>query len=73
MDAEVTLDQFNNVKEGMTYEEAKAILGEGQIMSKTKIMDSTAIMYGWVNKNGSNMNAIFQDGTLTIKSQFNLK
>lgn len=73
MDAKVTLEKFNNTNEGMSYEEVKAILGEGEIMSETKIMDSTAIMYGWINKNGSNMNAIFQDGTLTTKSQFNLK
>lgn len=73
MDANVTLEQYNSVNEGMTYEEVATILGEGQVSSETKILDSTAILYEWVNKNGSNMNAMFQDGTLTSKAQFNLE
>ncbi|WP_300380207.1 DUF3862 domain-containing protein [Clostridium sp.] len=73
MDAKVTLDQFNNVKEGMTYEEVKEMLGEGQVISENEIMDLTTIMYEWINKNGSNMNAMFQGDSLAIKSQFNLK
>lgn len=73
MDAKITLDQFNNVKEGMTYEEVKEILGEGQIISESEIMDSTSIMYEWINKNGSNMNAIFQGNSLMSKAQFSLK
>ena len=73
MDAKVTLEQFNNVKEGMTYEQVKEILGEGQIISESEIMDYTSVMYEWINKGGSNMNGVFQGNTLNMKSQFNLK
>ena len=73
MDAKVTLEQFNNVKEGMSYEEVVGILGEGEVISVTKIFDITTIMYDWVNKDGSNMNATFSSNSLSVKSQFNLK
>jgi hypothetical protein len=29
-------------------------------------------MYSWKNRNGSNMNAMFQDGELVTKAQFGL-
>lgn len=73
MDAKITLEQFNNIKEGMSYEEVVGIIGEGEILSETKIFDITSIMYQWINKDGSNMNAIFQENGLMSKSQFNLK
>lgn len=73
MDANVTLENFNSVSEGMTYEEVVAILGEGEIISESEIMDYTSVMYQWMNKDGSNMNAMFQGNSLTMKSQFNLK
>lgn len=73
MDAKITLEQFNNVKEGMSYEEVVGLLGEGEVSSVTKIFDVTSTMYEWVNKDGSNMNAIFQGNSLMSKSQFNLK
>lgn len=73
MDAKVTLEQFNNVKEGMSYEEVVGVFGEGEVSSVTKIFDITSTMYEWVNKDGSNMNAIFQGNSLMSKSQFNLK
>lgn len=73
MDAKITLDKYNQVKEGMTYDEVKGILGEGQILSQTKIMDMEAIIYAWINKDGSNANFTFSDGKLEMKAQFNLK
>lgn len=44
MDAKVTLEQFNNVKEGMSYEEVVGLLGEGEVSSVTKIFDITSTM-----------------------------
>jgi len=73
MDAKITLDKYNQVKEGMTYDEVKGILGEGQILSQTKIMDMEAIIYAWINKDGSNADFTFSDGKLEMKAQFNLK
>lgn len=51
----------------------KAILGDGEIMSQTKIMDMESIMYSWTNKGGSNMNCTFSDNKMMMKAQFNLK
>jgi hypothetical protein len=73
MDAQITLDKYNQVKEGMAYDEVKDILGDGQILSQTKIMDMESIMYTWINKDGSNANFTFSDGSLQMKAQFNLK
>ena len=73
MDAKVTLDKYNQVKEGMTYDQVKAVLGEGQLSSQDKIMDIESIMYEWINKDGSNINGTFSGGKLQMKAQFNLK
>lgn len=54
-------------------DEVKDILGEGQILSQTKIMDMESIIYTWINKDGSNANFTFSDGKLEMKAQFNLK
>jgi len=73
MDAKVTLEKYNKVKEKMTYAQVKAILGEGQIISQTKILNLESTMYEWINKDGSNMNGTFTGGKLDMKAQFNLK
>jgi hypothetical protein len=73
MDAKITLDKYNQVKEGMTYDKVKSILGEGQLISETSIMNIESAMYEWINKDGSNMNGTFTGGKLNMKSQFNLK
>jgi hypothetical protein len=72
-DAGVTMEKYNQVKEGMTYDKVKAILGDGQITSQTKLLNMETIMYSWVNKDGSNCTGIFTAGKLDMKAQFNLK
>jgi hypothetical protein len=72
-DAGITLDKYNQVTEGMTYDEVKEILGEGQLISQTKIMNIESIIYTWMNKDGSNANFTFSGGKLNMKAQFNLK
>lgn len=72
-DSKITLDKYNQVKEGMTYEQVKAILGEGEITSQVKIMDAESIIYSWVNKDGSNANFTFSGNKLEAKAQLNLK
>lgn len=72
-DAKVTLEKYNNVKEGMTYKKVKAVLGEGEITSETKTNGIESILYSWRNKDGSNMNCTFSNGKMSLKSQFNLK
>ncbi|WP_097025564.1 DUF3862 domain-containing protein [Clostridium peptidivorans] len=73
MNAKVTLEKYNSVKEGMTYDQIKAVLGEGELTSQTKIMDMESSIYSWINRDGSNMNCTFTGGKMQMKAQFNLK
>jgi DNA-directed RNA polymerase subunit RPC12/RpoP len=76
----VVFDEYQKIQNGMTYKEVVAIIGaEGEELSRNKIdgvpgvMQSVeTIMYQWVNSNGSNMNAIFQNDRLFQKAQFGL-
>jgi hypothetical protein len=77
-DITVTLDEFNKVENGMTYEEVVAILGgEGNMLSETgeKGTDFYTIMYEYSGEGdlGANANFMFQGGKLQNKSQFGLK
>lgn len=69
----ITLEKYNSIKEGMTYDEVKGILGEGEVLSESKIMDSQSIIYSYSNKDGSNANFTFNGNKLQVKSQFQLK
>lgn len=72
-DAKITMDLYNKIENGMTYEQVKAIIGEGELTSETKIMDSGAKMYSYINKGGSNANFTFSNDSMSAKAQFNLK
>ena len=71
----VTLSEFRRVQAGMSYPEVVGIIGErGEEMSRTSIPGlPTTVMYGWQNPDGSNMNAMFQGGSLIQKAQFGLR
>jgi hypothetical protein len=77
----VTFDKYNQINQGMSYEEVKNIIGaEGEEVSRNKIdsipgvMKSIeTVMYQWINNNGSSMNAIFQNNKLLQKAQFGLR
>ena len=72
MDAQITMDKYNQVQNGISYYELKEILGEGQILSQDKTNDVESIIYEYINQNESNANFTFSNGKLTGKSQFNL-
>ncbi|MFC1600782.1 hypothetical protein ACFL34_00340, partial [Candidatus Sumerlaeota bacterium] len=77
----VTFDEYKSIQNGMSYRAVVAIVGaEGEEMVRNKIdgvpgvMESIeTVMYQWVNSNGSNMNAMFQNDKLMQKAQFGLK
>lgn len=73
MDAQITMDKYNKIENGMTYDQVKEILGEGQLASESKIMDITSTMYSYINKDGSNANFTFDSSGVSAKAQFNLK
>lgn len=73
MDAKVTLEKYNKINNGMTYEQVKGMLEDGMLMSQTELLGTKSEMYGWINSNGSNMNITFQNGKVESKAQFQLK
>lgn len=77
----VTYEKYNRIQNGMSYQDVVRIIGaQGEEMSRNHIdgvpgvMESIdTIMYQWVNGNGSNMNAMFQNNQLMQKAQFGLR
>lgn len=73
----VTLEKFNKVTTGMTYEQVIEIIGfEGELNSEVDFdigEQYRTEIYTWINPNGSNMNATFQGGVLVTKAQAGLK
>ena len=69
----MTKSQFDQISEGMTYEQVAAIIGHrGNEISRVDIGGIDTVMYAWQNSNGSNMNAMFQNDRLESKAQFGL-
>jgi hypothetical protein len=65
--------EYDQVQKGMSYEQVTSIIGTmGTEISRSDLARHTTVMYSWKNANGSNMNAMFQDGELVIKAQFGL-
>jgi len=68
-----TKAEFDRLQEGITYEQAVQIIGApGEVQSSSDLAGIKTVMYGWANANGSNMNAMFQNGALIQKAQFGL-
>ncbi len=69
----VTKAEFDQITEGMTYEQVVGIIGaSGEVLSSSDIVGIKTVMYSWANSNGSNMNAMFQDSRLIQRAQFGL-
>ena len=65
----VTLAEYEQLREGISYEEAVRIIGdEGEELSRSDIAGYSTVMYMWTNAGGSNMNAMFQNGELVTKA-----
>ena len=77
-DVTVTLDEFNQIQNSMTYDEVVAIVGgEGNLLSETgeKGSEFYTVMYDYKGEGdfGANANFMFQANKLQNKSQFGLK
>jgi hypothetical protein len=64
---------FLRVRTGMSFDEVTAILGAGEELSHSDIAGYSTTMYAWKNRNGSNMNLMFQNGSVISKAQFGLR
>lgn len=70
----VTQAQYDRILNGMSYQQVRNIIGTGgEELSRSDIAGMTTVMYSWTNSNGSNMNAMFQNGRLVNKAQFGLR
>ena len=71
----ITLEEFNKIEKGMTYDQVKDIVGcEDTVNSDTEVMGSKMTIYSWYGKDGiSNANVNIQDNKLINKTQIGLK
>lgn len=77
-DIEVTVDQFNELQTGMTYEEVTKLLGgEGELVSEFGLEDDRyySAMYAYPGKGDkyAEVTLTFENGRLENKSQYGLK
>lgn len=71
-----TMAEFNQLREGMTYEQAVEIIGgEGEVLSSSDMAGYQTVMFKWDGSGsfGANMNAMFQNGRMISKAQFGLQ
>lgn len=73
---QITLNEFNQLFEGISYEAAIEIIGSsGDLLSESSLGGITTKMYSWDGNGdiGANANAMFQNGKLVTKAQVGLK
>lgn len=71
----ITIEKFNQINIGMTYEEVKNIIGcDGNLSTETAVENQTLKIYGWYAKNKvSNATFSFTNDVLSGKSQIGLE
>jgi len=68
-----TRAEFGRISEGMTYEQVVNIMGtSGELIIVNEIDGIRTLTYSWKKANGSDINAIFQNGKLIQKVQLSL-
>ena len=74
-DVEISFEEFQQIQNGMTYDEVKTIIGgDGSLSSETNIGDIATQSYTYDGPGlGDNAILIFQDGELTSKTQYGLE
>ena len=70
----MTLDKFNQIQTGMTYEQVVAIVGsEGTLSTESAYGNQSMKIYYWYASNGiSNATISFTNGKVSAKSQIGL-
>lgn len=72
--ADLTLDKYNRIENGMTYEEAVKIIGSEGIQTGSSIEGKEKITsYKWEGEEREKIFATFRNEKLSSKSQMNLK
>lgn len=70
----VTIEKFNQIETGMTYQQVVDIIGEeGTLSTESSYGSQTMKIYGWYASNGiSNATVSFTNNKVTAKSQIGL-
>ena len=71
----MTLEKFNKIETGMTYQQVVNIVGEeGTLSTESSYANQTMKVYYWYASNGiSNATVSFMNGKVTAKSQLGLE
>lgn len=72
----ITLDEYNQINTGMSYEEVKAIVGsEGTVSSEAESNGYKIVIVTWYGNGtaGSNANVTFTNDKVTAKAQIGLQ
>jgi len=70
----VDLAVYETLFDGMSYTDVTRVIGSaGEEMSRSELGNIDTVMYSWKNRDGSNMNAMFQNDRLIQKAQFGLR
>lgn len=72
----ITMDEYNQIQTGMTYDEVVAIVGSpGEVISTSTVAGYTVTMVAWYGDSysGANANVTFSNGEVTAKAQIGLK
>lgn len=75
-DPSITLEEYNKIQIGMTYDEVVSIIGSaGTETTTSSVGEYTMSMISWEGNGllGSNAYFTFQNGEVTAKSQFGLE
>ena len=71
-----TASKFKIIQNGMSIDEVESIIGcRGETLSENQMAGIHTIMIAWSGRGGvgANMNAMFQNDRLIMKSQFGLR
>ena len=71
----ISMEEFSEIKTGMSYDEVIEIIGcEGELSSEVSVVDITSELYIWYGSDGiSNANVTFSNGKVMAKAQFGLE
>lgn len=72
----ITLEEYNQIETGMTYEQVVEIIGSsGTLSTESNVADINTKIYTWYGNGsaGSNANVTFVNNSVQIKGQVGLK
>ncbi len=68
----VNMDQYNKLSIGMSYNDARSIIGDGILSNESSLLDNDSKIYTWTNEDFSSVYLTFINDKLSSMSQVNL-